>query len=78
MINEKLFSLLTQKELDLCLIYTIVIRGCDDILISEQLELDVAKKVFSTRMDAMGDLENLELVCIKRINSILELCHGRI
>jgi len=74
--NRKLFSLLTQEDLDQYLMHTIIVRGCDDILSTEQLPMPVALKVFKVRLDAILDAKNLEWDCIQRINSILDLCNG--
>jgi len=74
--NKKLFSLLTQSELDEYLMYTVIVTGCDDILTTQQLPMNAALKVFNARMNATLSAKNLERVCIKRINSILELCNN--
>jgi len=75
--NKKLFSLLTEEELDEYLMHIIIVRGCDDLLSTEHLPITTALKVFKARLDATLDAKNLEWDCIQRINSILDLCHGK-
>jgi len=74
--NKKLFSLLTQSELDEYLMYTVIVTGCDDILTTQQLPMTPALKVFNARFNATLSAKKLERVCIQRINSILELCNN--
>ena len=75
--NEKLFSLLTQEELQQYFEHLRNIIDCETILGECTLSMNFAKSIFAQRANSMLAYKNLELDCIQRINSILDLCHGK-
>ena len=75
--NNKLLSLLDSEETKDYWHYVIFIAGCETLLQQATTESAV-KSLTKARGLARLSLKNLEWDCIQRINSILDLCHGRI
>jgi hypothetical protein len=78
MINAKLFSLLTQQELEQYVQNLRNVIDCETILRKCDLNQTLAKSIFAQRVDSMLLCKNLEFDCSQRIQSILDLCHGTV
>jgi len=76
-ISAKLLTLLTDGELCQYAKHLRIVIDCETILGECNLSMDLAKSIFTQRADSMLAYKNLEWDCIQRINSILDLCHGK-
>jgi len=77
MINVKLLTLLTHEELGQYATHIRTVIDCETILGECNLSIDLAKIIFAQKVDSTLAYKNLEWDCIQRINSILDLCHGK-
>jgi len=77
MINAKLLTLLTHEELGEYTKHVRNVIDCETIIAECNLGIDLAKSIFAQRAESTLAYKNLEWDCIQRINSILDLCHGK-